>query len=72
MSQAELDAIFTGKTFTEDVTIVGNLEQYERISAGEFQKSITFDGDYAGSITVGSVGGDITFMGTESEGGAHD
>ena len=66
MSQVELDATFAGKTFTEDLTIVGNLEQYERISAGEFQGSITFDGDYAGSITVGTVGGDITFMGTES------
>ena len=66
MSQAELDATFAGKTFTEDLTIVGDLEQYQRISAGEFQKSITFDGDYAGSITVGTVGGDITFMGTES------
>ena len=66
MSQAELDATFAGKTFTEDITIVGDLAQYQRISAGEFQKSITFDGDYAGSITVGTVGGDITFMGSES------
>ena len=66
MSQAELDAAFAGKTFTEDLTIVGDLEQYQRISAGEFQKNVTFDGVYAGSITVGSVGGDITFMGTES------
>ncbi len=66
MSQAELDATFAGKTFTEDISIVGDLAQYQRISAGEFQKSITFDGDYAGSITVGTVGGDITFMGSES------
>ncbi len=66
MSQAELDAAFAGKTFTEDLTIVGDLEQYQRISAGEFQKNVTFDGVYAGSITVGTVGGDITFMGTES------
>ena len=66
MSQSELDATFAGKTFTEDVTITGDLAQFERISAGEFQKSITFDGVYAGSITVGAVGGDITFMGTDS------
>ena len=66
MSQSELDATFAGKTFTEDVMITGDLAQYQRISAGEFQKSITFDGNYSGSITVGTVGGDITFMGTET------
>ena len=63
LSQDELNAIFTGKTFTEDVTIVGALAPYQVINAGEFQKNVTFDGDFEGAINLGSVGGDIIFMG---------
>ena len=63
-SQSELDALFSQKTFTEDVTIVGDLASFRSINVSEFQKSVTFDGVYDGSIDLGSVGGDITFMGT--------
>ena len=63
LSQDELNAIFTGKTFTENVTIVGALAPYQVINAGEFQKNVTFDGDFEGAINLGSVGGDIIFMG---------
>ena len=67
LSQDELNAIFTGKTFTEDVTIVGALAPYQVINAGEFQKNVTFDGDFEGAINLGSVGGDIIFMGIPTE-----
>ena len=67
MSQAELDAIFFGKTFSGDVTIVGNLEAFKEINVVEFQKNVTFDGVYAGAINAKAVGGDITFMGIATE-----
>ena len=66
MSQAELDAIFFGKTFSGDVTIVGNLEAFKEITVVEFQKNVTFDGVYDGAINAEAVRGDITFMGTDS------
>ena len=73
-SQAELDALFSSKTFTEDVTIVGDLASFRSITVAEFQKNVTFDGVYEGSIDLVSVGGDITFMGIaidpEAEGAA--
>ena len=73
-SQVELDALFSGKTFTEDVTIVGDLASFRSIGVSEFQKNVTFDGVYEGSINLGTVEGDITFMGIaidpEAEGAA--
>ena len=62
-SQAELDDLFSQKTFTEDVTIVGDLASFRSINVSEFQGNVTFDGVYDGSIDLESVEGDITFMG---------
>ena len=54
MNQADLDAIFKDKTFTENITITGALPGYQNIDVGlgQFQKNVTFDGDYTGAITL--------------------
>ena len=45
----------SGKTFTEDVTIVGDLASFQSIGVSEFQKNVTFDGVYEGAINLGTV-----------------
>jgi len=69
LNQSELDTIFLGKTFTNSVNVVGDLETQNNITASEFRQNVTFDGVYDGAINVGAngVGGDMSFLGVATD-----
>lgn len=69
LNQAEIDAIFLGKTFTTSVNVVGDLAIQNNITAAEFRQNVTFDGVYNGPINVGAagVGGDMSFLGVATD-----
>ncbi len=69
LTQGEIDAIFLGKTFTNDLAIVGDLAAQNSISAAEFRGNVSFDGLIEGPITVGAagVGGDMSFLGVTTD-----
>ncbi len=76
LTQAELDSIFQGRTFTNDIIIEGDFLLENTIQANEFLGSLTFreTGDSTGifqgtvNITNGIVG-DLIFQGAVSESG---
>ena len=62
LSQGEIDSIFNGKTFTNDLLITGDLPTQNTISATEFRGSVTFDGLIEGPINVfNGIGGGLNF-----------
>ncbi len=68
LSQAELDDLFLGKTFINNVNIIGDLPLQSTITATEFRGDVIFDGNVEGAINVNDgVGGDIIFEGVTSD-----
>lgn len=75
-SQSWLDDTFAGRTFTQDLTITGNLASGLTISAAAFRGNVEFTGDIAGNIIltdanasalpIAAFGGDVTFDGDVS------
>lgn len=54
MTQADITNAFSGRAFTNDVTISGDLAAGLTLSAAEFRGSVTFTGKVAGAVTVDS------------------
>jgi hypothetical protein len=51
-TQADINTIFNGRTFTNAVTVAGDLAVTNSISAAEFRSGVTFTGSVAGTITT--------------------
>jgi hypothetical protein len=67
LNQSEIDEIFSGKTFTGDVVVTGDLAAEFNIAATEFRGSLSFDGELVGAIVVGDITGDLTLLGVATD-----
>ena len=74
LNQAELDAIFQGRTFTNDIIIEGDHLLGNTIQTNEFRGSLTFretgdsDGIFQGAVNiVEGIVGDLIFQGAASD-----
>lgn len=54
LTQAEITNAFAGHSFTNDVTITGDLAAGLTLSAAEFRGSVTFTGKVEGAVTIES------------------
>lgn len=60
-TQAQIDALFKGRTFTNAITITGDLPVTNSIEATEFRGNVTFSGALSGNVTVtGDIKGTLT------------
>lgn len=76
LNQAELDAIFLGRTFTNDIIIEGDLLQEFTIQSNEFRGDLTFRGTeesagiFDGTVNIADgIAGDLIFQGVAPESG---
>ena len=68
LSQSELDAIFLGRDFVNDIIIEGDLPLQNNISAANFRGNVSFDGEIKGPIDVNKgVAGDLIFKGVSKD-----
>ncbi len=66
--QPELDAIFLGRDFVNDIIIEGDLSLQNSINVAEFRGNVTFDGEIIGPIYVNNgIGGDLIFKGVSTD-----
>lgn len=59
-TQAQITDIFAGRTFTQAVTVAGDLAVTNSISTTAFQAGVTFTGDLAGTVTVTKAAGNVS------------
>lgn len=62
-SQADINNFFSGRTFTQALTITGELGTGFNISAVEFRGKVTIDGNVNGTITTSSTQAGVGFGG---------
>jgi len=58
-TQAQINDLFSGRTFTSAVTVAGDLAVTNSISATAFQGGVTFTGDLSGTVTVTKTAGNV-------------
>jgi len=51
-TQSDIDAAFKGRTFTNDVTISGDLSGVSTLNAAEFRGALSFSGTLSGTVAV--------------------
>lgn len=59
-TQTQIDAAFSGRTFSNALTVSGDLTGVNSITAAEFRGGVTFKGTLEGDITVTGAAGNIT------------
>ncbi len=76
LTQAELDAIFLGRTFTNDIIIEGDFLQEFTIQSNEFRGDLTIRGTeestgiFDGTVNIADgIDGDLIFQGTAPDSG---
>ena len=66
--QSEIDAIFLGRDFVNDIIIEGDLSLQNNINAAKFRGNVTFDGEIKGPFNVNNgIGGDLIFRGISTD-----